>query len=81
MNKHDQWQNLASPSGCTNIATNKSRHDSDPILGIEVAAYCPQPQDKMLTVTPQDMQKSNDLLIAMTINPKSLTLSVVPMMQ
>jgi hypothetical protein len=81
MNKHDQWQSLASPGGCTNIATNESQHDSDPILGIEVAAYCPQPQHKMLTVTPQDMQRSNDLPIVMTINPKSLTLSVVPMMQ
>jgi hypothetical protein len=41
MNEHDQRQNLASHSQCNNIATNKLQDDSDPILGIEVAVFCP----------------------------------------
>jgi hypothetical protein len=49
MNKHDQQQNLASHSRCTNIITNELQHDSDPILGIEVAEYCPQPEDNTST--------------------------------
>jgi hypothetical protein len=50
INEHDRWQNLlASGSRCTNIATNKSQDDSDPILGIEVAACHSQPEDNMST--------------------------------
>jgi hypothetical protein len=48
MNEHDRWQNLASSSQCTNI-TNKLQDDSDPILGIEVAACHPNLEDDMLT--------------------------------
>jgi hypothetical protein len=33
----------------TNITTTKLQDDSDPILGIEVAACHPQPEDNMLT--------------------------------
>jgi hypothetical protein len=36
---------LPSARRCTNIVTNKLHHDSDPILGIEVGAHCPQPED------------------------------------
>jgi hypothetical protein len=49
MNEHDLWQNLSSCSQCTNIITNKMQHDSDPILGIEVATYCQQPEDNTST--------------------------------
>jgi hypothetical protein len=49
MNEHDQWQNLASHSQCTNIATNKLQDDSDPLLGIEVAVCHPQPKDHTST--------------------------------
>jgi hypothetical protein len=49
MNEHDLWQNLASHSRCTNIVTNKLHDDSNPILGIEVAACHPQLEDDMST--------------------------------
>jgi hypothetical protein len=49
MNEHNRWQNLASRNQSTNIATNKSQDDSDPILGIEVAACHPQPEDNTWT--------------------------------
>jgi hypothetical protein len=49
MNEHDQWQNVASHSRCTNITTNELQDDSDPILGIEVVACHPQPEDNTST--------------------------------
>jgi hypothetical protein len=49
MNKHNRRQNLAPRSQCTNIATNELQDDSDLILGIEVAAYSPQPEDNTST--------------------------------
>jgi hypothetical protein len=40
---------LPSCSQCTNIVTKELQHDSDPILGTEGAAYCPQPEDNTST--------------------------------
>jgi hypothetical protein len=71
---------LASHSQCTNIATNESQDDSDPILGIEVAACHRQLEDNMLTACSTRHARSNNLLIAMMINPKSLTLMEAPSM-
>ena len=49
MNEHNWRQNLASHSQRTNIVTNELQDDSDPILGIEVAACHPQPEDNTST--------------------------------
>jgi hypothetical protein len=78
MNEHDAQQNPASCSRCTNIATNKLQDDSDPALGIEVAACHPQPEDNMLTARSMRHVKERRLADCMMINLKSLTLIEAP---